>query len=88
MATTETTVQQLAEKLHVSEKEIRLWASEFSGNKEHIEGDYIPRIVANFVKTMHLRETHPDIYKMLSEIYSPELAYERWICVIQDKLRE
>lgn len=82
-----TTVKQLAKDLCTTEENVIRWASEFHMNDERIVGDVVPRMLANYVKTRHLQETHPKIYETLSEVYDPSLAYERWVHAVKQKIK-
>ena len=82
------TVQQLAEELKTSEANVITWANEFNLNDERLDGDEVPRLIANYVRTQHLKATHPQLFRTLDRVYDSKLAYERWVIMISRTIGE
>ena len=75
------TFEELAKVLCTDMEHILRWAALCGYNAER-DGGNISRMLVNMIRTKHLEETHGKIYRMLADIYSPELAYERWVCML------
>lgn len=76
------TVNELANELKTTQENVIRWAGECGA----LDGEFLTRITANYVRMKHLEETHPRIFKMLDGVHSSELEYNRWVWALEEKI--